>query len=309
MNNLNKNKMVSVVIPTYKRPFYLKRAIDSVLAQDYQNIEIIVVDDNDADTDFRIETEEVLKSYSDVENVIYLKHEMNKNGSAARNTGLKYASGQYIMFLDDDDEILPARIRLQVDLMEKLDSTWGACYTKYKKIKGKDNLQVSSETRQGELYVEALMRSIYIGSGSNLLVRKSIADEIGGYDESFKRNQDFEFLTRLLENYKLAYIDECTLIVHYEIRGNKGKYEDLVAVDAFYISKFRSKIDALSPENKRKVFVMIALERFRYSVRFNKVADGFRNLRSNNVSFWEFTRYCFYAIHRAITKKAYGFKL
>ncbi|MBC3805604.1 glycosyltransferase [Acetobacterium fimetarium] len=309
MNNSNEKILISIVIPTYERPIYLKRAIDSALAQDYKNTEIIVVDDNDSDSDYRIETEKLLNSYSSVKNVIYLKHETNKNGSAARNTGLKFASGQYIMFLDDDDEILPARIRLQVDLMEQLDNTWGACYTKYKKIKGKDDVQISSETRQGELYVEALMRSVYIGSGSNLLVRKSIADEIGGYDESFKRNQDFEFLARLLENYKLAYIDECTLIVHYEIRGKKGTYEDSVATDTFYINKFRDKIDAVSPENKRKVFVMIALERFRYSVRFNKVSDGFRNLWINNVSVMELIRYCIYAIHRAITKKAYGFKL
>ena len=99
-------KKVSVIIPTYKGSDNLIRAIKSVLNQTYKNIEIIVVDDNDENSIFRKENEERLKSFIDDNKIIYLKHKCNKNGAAARNTGLRKSSGAYITFLDDDDYFL-----------------------------------------------------------------------------------------------------------------------------------------------------------------------------------------------------------
>ena len=88
--------LVSVVIPTYSRPTFLKRCIESVLNQTYKNIEIFVVDDNNPDTDARRQTEEVMQQYANNPVVRYLQHEKNRNGSAARNTGWRCASGKYI---------------------------------------------------------------------------------------------------------------------------------------------------------------------------------------------------------------------
>lgn len=187
---MNPLVLVSVVIPTYKRPIYLKRAIDSVLNQTYENVELIVVDDNNPDTPARLETEDLMAHYSDNPKVKYLKHDKNRNGSAARNTGWRAATGEYITYLDDDDEIAPEKIAKQVHCLEALDISWGACYTAYYVHKSNGGYQVSSEKRSGTLYVEALMRTLFMGSGSNLLLRKSVVDEIGGYDESFERNQD-----------------------------------------------------------------------------------------------------------------------
>jgi len=309
MSIISEKPLVSIVIPTYKRPTYLERAIDSAFNQSYKNIEIIVVDDNDANSEFRSETEKLMDCYLNVANIFYIKHEFNKNGAAARNTGLKKASGDYITFLDDDDEMLPERIESQISLMERLDETWGACYTKYKKLEGNNQIHISSENRQGNLYVQALMRSIYIGSGSNLLIRKNVVEEVSGYDESFSRNQDLEFLARILEKYKLAFIDECTLIIHYEVREKKLTYEGLLAFDEFYLKKFGDRIDRLSKDNKHKVLAMIALERFRYSLKFHKTYDGLNNLFDTKVTFFEFVRYSIYILHRATTKKSYGFKI
>lgn len=309
MKNMIKKPLVSVVIPTFKRPIYLKRAIESVLSQTYSNIEIIVVDDNDSDTIFRKETEEVMKYYLKNEKVKYIKHKYNKNGSAARNTGNKNSNGKYITFLDDDDEMLPNRIMLQVKKMEMLDNSWGACYTAYEKIKKNGEILNSSEDRSGNLYIEALMRSLYIGSGSNFLVRKSIVDEINGYDESFNRNQDIEFLTRILEKYKFYYINEITLIVHYEARESKGSYKKIVDIDKFYLDKFMERIDKLSTKDRKRVLSFIALERFRYSIKYKEIYDGIKTLITNKVGINNFIRYCIYMIHRTITKKSYGFRI
>ena len=95
--------LVSVIIPTYKRSKSLNRAIDSVLSQTYPNIEIIVVDDNGKGSKYQLETEKSLEKYIKTDKIKYIIHDVNRNGSAARNTGFKHSRGEYINFLDDDD--------------------------------------------------------------------------------------------------------------------------------------------------------------------------------------------------------------
>ena len=89
---------ISVILPTYNRGSLIKRAIKSVLQQTFANFELIVIDDCSIDC-----TEQEIKSISD-KRIQYICHNINKGGSAARNTGLDYAKGKYISFLDDDDE-------------------------------------------------------------------------------------------------------------------------------------------------------------------------------------------------------------
>lgn len=102
--------MVSVVIPTYNRAHVLNRAIRSVLGQTYQHFEIIVVDDGSTDN-----TEQVVKAIAD-DRVRYIRHETNKGtAAAARNTGIRQACGEFIGFVDSDDEWLPGKLQKQVD--------------------------------------------------------------------------------------------------------------------------------------------------------------------------------------------------
>ena len=115
---MNSNVLVSVIIPTYKRPDKLDVAINSVLRQTYPNVEVIVVDDNDPDTEGRRLTEEKMSKFNDESRVKYIKHDHNKNGSAARNTGARASKGEYVAFLDDDDEYLPNKIESQLQTLD-----------------------------------------------------------------------------------------------------------------------------------------------------------------------------------------------
>ena len=90
---------ISLITVTYNSAETLTDTIISVLAQTYKNIEIFVVDDNNPETEARIETEKIMNEYVNGKNVTYLKHNFNKNGSAARNTGWKHSSGKYITCL------------------------------------------------------------------------------------------------------------------------------------------------------------------------------------------------------------------
>ena len=302
-----KSPLVTVVIPTYSRPTYLKRCIDSVLNQTYKNIEIIVVDDNNADTKARKETEAVMKKYFIQKNVMYLQHEMNKNGAAARNTGWKASQGKYITFLDDDDEITVDKIEKQVKCLEQLDMTWGACYAGYKLIKENGANQISKEKRSGNCYLNALMRTMFMGSGSNLFLRRDVVDKLHGYDESFQRNQDIEFLVRVCEKYKIAYIDEVLLIIHQEGERKKYSFEYIEKVTLHYLEKFMERINALDNKNRKRVLAVISLERFRTALYAKRYKDGIKILINNKVSFVYIIRYIKYLIQRCITHTSYGF--
>lgn len=304
---MKKNPKVSVIIPTYKRPVFLKRAIESVLNQTYKNIELIVVDDNNDGDQYRVETETLMSQISD-SRINYLKHSKNKNGAAARNTGLRESSGLYIAFLDDDDEFFPEKISNQVRKMEELDLSWGACYTSYKKINKNNKIQYGNEKREGYLLLEALMRSLYIGSGSNLFFRKSVINNVGFFDESFTRNQDLEYLVRVLEKYKMAYVDTCSLLIHYEIREEKKTYEQMKQVDKYYLTKFQDKIESLDSKGQKKVHIMFALESFRYAILTGNTSEGLNRILSSKISPYILIKYVFYIINRKITKRSYGFK-
>lgn len=303
------NPLVSVVIPTYRRPDMIARAVESVLNQTYDNIEIFVVDDNDPSFPERKATEEVMAQFESNPRVTYIQHERNKNGSAARNTGWRQAKGEYITYLDDDDEISPRKIQAQVECLEALDESWGACYTAYHTLMKDGSIQKSTTNQSGDVYLRALMRVFYMGSGSNVLLRKNVVDEINGYDEDFKRNQDIEFMARAFENYKVAYVPEDLLTIHWEVRAIHRPYEFVEGIATFYLDKMSDRINKLSPRDKHRVLAVIALDRARIALYYRQYKEIFRILKENSVTIWEICQYIGYLIKRVITKKSYGFYL
>lgn len=103
---------VSVVIPTYDRAAVLPRAIDSVLGQTVEDLELLVVDDGSTDR-----APDVVAGYAD-DRVRCLRHEQNRGASAARNSGIEAASGDYVAFLDSDDEWLAGKLETQLAVLE-----------------------------------------------------------------------------------------------------------------------------------------------------------------------------------------------
>src|SRR3989442_437688 len=101
---------VSVIIPTYNRAEFLGLALTSVLNQTFQDFEILIIDDNSQDS-----TQEVVTNFGD-ERIKYIRHDVNKRVAAARNTGVANSNGEYIAFLDDDDEWFPDKLQIQLDL-------------------------------------------------------------------------------------------------------------------------------------------------------------------------------------------------
>ena len=187
--------------------------------------------------------------------------------------------------------------------MESLDESWGASYVSYKKIQNNNFVQESKSNKEGSVLIDALARNLFIAAGSNLLVRRKVIEEIGGFNESFKRNQDIEFLVRILQKYKLAYVDSCSLIVHYEDKkGQKLSYEQYIEIDEKYIEEFKPYIECLDEMGKKYIYDIIALQRFKVSITHNRIADGITNLIANQVPVYKIIKYIGYMFKRLITK-------
>ena len=124
----NTNILVSVIIPTYKREtFFLERCIESILAQSYENVEAVIVDDNDIGDQHNLKTAEFISGYTGNEKVIYIKTPKNIGAALSRNLGIENAKGEYITFLDDDDVYLTEKIEKQLHFM--LDNTLEMSFT------------------------------------------------------------------------------------------------------------------------------------------------------------------------------------
>lgn len=201
------NKLVSAIIPTYNREKTICRAVDSILNQTYKNIEIIVIDDGSTDGTLKL-----LEAYG---NSIKIIKQCHKGANAARNRGIKEAKGEYITFLDSDDEWLPQKTYIQMDYLEKKGGQ--VCYCAYKLINDKTQIVPDNHTdeeKYGSNLNVVLSQHNVIGTPT-LMIKKSVLEEVGLFDESMQRLQDYELCIRIAKKYKIGYIPQVLVNAYY----------------------------------------------------------------------------------------------
>ena len=203
---------VSVVIPTYNRLKSLPRALESVLRQTFEDIEVIVVDDCSTDG-----TWDYLQSIHDPRLRI-IRHETNKGGSAARNTGIAAARAVLVAFQDSDDEWLVTKLATQVEEYRRVnDPEYGAIYcAKITSGEGRFGVYGPREVQymplpgydktSGDISRELVRRAMI--STQTLMVRKDLLIRIGGFDETLKLGQDWDMTTRLARITKFLFVDK-----------------------------------------------------------------------------------------------------
>ena len=246
--------LVSVIIPTFRRPVYLRRAIMSILSQSYSNIEVLVVDDNNDGDEYRLETECVMSKFAGNSKVVYLKHEKNLSGAAARNTGLKHARGEYIAFLDDDDISLRYRIEKSVEyLSASSNDVGGVCIGYTKRYKNTYYKFFCSDGILDSFY-PILTNQLDLAAGSTLLFRKEVLDKIGLFDESFRRHQDWDFLIRFLSSFNIVMIPDYQVVIHADGWRNDPKPESLQEINKHLFNVYKEHISSLPNELQKKIF-------------------------------------------------------
>ncbi len=228
------NELVSAVIPTYNYAHFLCAAIDSVLAQTYKNIEVIVVDDGSSDN-----TSEVVKKYEGKITYIYQK---NQGLSAARNTGIRAAHGTYVAFLDADDIWLVDKITEQMRLFESGNNV-GAVSCRFYEVD--ESLRVLGESRHKDYppaeLKKRLMAKNVVSGGSSVVVKKACFDAVGLFDESLRSAEDWDMWLRIERKYIIRLVEKPLLKVRvgsYSMSsaGNAQKMLDneMVVLDKYF---------------------------------------------------------------------------
>ncbi len=186
-----------------------------------------------------------MEKYSGNNRVIYEKHEKNKNGAAARNTAFRASSGDYIAFLDDDDYFLPEKIERQVAFLES-HPEFGGCYC-WREQFGRN----VCGTFEGDFSFQLLSLD-FTPYTSCVMIRRECYVELNGFDESYYRHQDFEFLLRFFEKYKLGYVEYIGVVISSNGVNNTPKGEKLYAIKEHFFNQFTKTIDAVTEKDKTK---------------------------------------------------------
>lgn len=194
--------MVSAIITTHNRADVLPRAINSVLNQTYKDIELIVVSDGSTD-----ETNDLMAQYADNPNIIYIAYTPSRGGNYARNIGIKAAQGEYVAFLDDDDEWLPKKIQRQLDKFQE-NPDIALVYTGINIIYNEERVKYYQAANvEGNISHEILLYNI-IGTTSSVMVKRMVVIEAGLFDESLKALQDHDLWIRICQKYFVGCVSE-----------------------------------------------------------------------------------------------------
>jgi len=197
--------LVSVIIPTYNRAHLLGRAIESVLAQTFRDFELIVVDDGSTDC-----TGELLRSFgSSVRSVVQL----NRGVSAARNHGIRVASGELLAFLDSDDEWLPDKLERQVRDFDPL-RPWLISHTdEIWRRNGDPVRQKEIHRKQSGFFFDRALERCLI-SPSSVMISRALLDHVGLFDESLPAAEDYDLWLRITAFHEVTFVPEPLVIKH-----------------------------------------------------------------------------------------------
>lgn len=264
--------MVSAVIITHNRCELLGRAIESVLNQTYRDIELIVVSDGSTDG-----TDDLMKQYSENPIVRYVSYKPGRGGNYARNQGIINSKGDYVAFLDDDDEWVSNKIEKQCSILDNNPEV-GLVYTAVKSIYVNEKLSYNFYPK----YVGDLSKTILfgncIGTTSSVMVRKELL--LGDmFDEKLRALQDFELWIRLCQRTKVAACQDVLLLYYNQtakkqITSNTTIFEE--SID-YITNKHSNLLDKLDAEEQKELFVSRKLEYAQRCIRNGQTSKA-RNL-------------------------------
>lgn len=261
---------ISVIVPTFERSDMLPRALDSIFAQSWPNVEVIVVDDNLPGSEYQRQTQQALRPYREKTNFIYLTTAGKTGGGAARNLAIRRCRGEYVAFLDDDDRYLPDKLAYQARFMmeNRLDASWQD--VKWVNTEGKlvefRRMDYTSDYSTNGLLKAHILHSI--APTAIYMIRRDKLLETEGFGEVCS-GQDFILMLRCIEHgMRIGYMPGA-YVVQYLHQGKRISLGD---------NKVRGE-NNLYALKKRYFHLLTGAER-RY-VRFRHYAVlAFASLRS-----------------------------
>lgn len=250
--------MVSCIIPTYKRCDTLVRSINSVLNQTYSNIEVLVVNDNEPGDEFTEQVKSALLAFKDEPRVRLVMQEKHVNGAMARNVGIKAASGEYIGFLDDDDEWEPDKAERQVNYLKshpEYDACVCLCSTYYNGIK---KLEAAPYTNDN-LQFNVLLRQVGIGTPA-FLGKKECVVNSPMFNTNLLRHQELQFFVEFLEKFTIGVLNEHLVKIHGDDTINRPNLENIVKRKREWFNVMNGVLNKYSWYNRYRIKCAHAFE-------------------------------------------------
>jgi glycosyltransferase involved in cell wall biosynthesis len=211
-------------------------------------------------------TKEVTMNIKD-NRINYIRHNIRKHASAARNSGIKLAKGTFIAFLDDDDEWAPQKLKKQIDLINKTKSNVGLIYCWIDYVNNDIVLNRYSPKLRGNIFDEMLDKQA-IGNSSTILIKRKVIENIGFFDESLPRGNDGDYIRRICRKYDVDYVPEVLVKAHVGHGYDRISDNDLEGIinniksQKVKIYKFNKELKDL-PIQASNIYINIA---FNYGV-------------------------------------------
>lgn len=278
-------KLISVVITTYKRPVeILKRAIGSVIMQSYRNLELFIVNDAPLDTKLSNDINELIQLYQD-ERITYIVHPKNMGACQARNTGIDKASGEFIAFLDDDDEWLPDKLEKQLEYTDNEEI--GIVYCSWYIVHENGFKQLHHPKIVYNNFYREILKSNFIGSTSFPLLRLKAVIECGKFDINLVSNQDYDLWIRILKKYQLKFVKDPLVNYYLSSDSTFRKNNDIyIKGNMYIIEKYKNDFmkfsDAYSYHLNNIALTMLLKHDFKFYRYYKCKAFKFNFLNTNN---------------------------
>ena len=251
-NDCKMREKISVIIPAYNAEKYIAEALDSVLAQTYPIHEIIVIDDGSTDKTAEVVHRYINSRTRELANPLNLKYfyQENRGPAAARNSGIREATGEYIAFLDADDTWMPEKLARQI---EKFNESPDAGLVHAKRIRI-DESGAEQETRKRHIpegfIFDSLLRDNFICCSSTL-VKKQCFDDVGLFDEhrEIAKSEDYDMWLRIARQYQIGYVD--LPLIKYRVNPSGYCRSDLRASYAAQKAVFLRALDCYKGNKTR----------------------------------------------------------
>jgi glycosyltransferase involved in cell wall biosynthesis len=205
-----------------------------------------VVDDCSSDR-----TKQVVESYCE-ERIEYIQHNRNRGACAARNTGIKAARGDYIAFLDSDDEWMKTKLEQQVERMEHSPQNVGVIYTGYK-VSSADYEEIGQiPTKSGDIFRDQLMKD-WVSPTSTVLVRSECFEQVGDFNTELSARQDYEMWTRIARKYHFDFVSNILVTLHSNTSNRlSDNISSRMSAHKSVLDQFKQDIDELSFLSRQK---------------------------------------------------------
>lgn len=246
------NSLISIILPTYNRGDFISRSIKSIQNQTYNNWELIIIDDGSTDNTDLIINEFVINDCR----ILFIKLEKNVGASGARNKGIEVSKGDYITFIDSDDEYLPSKIESQLELFLKDESAQiGLVTCGRQDFRGNKlyNIWVP-EVKSNVL--SNLFKGRQIGAGTPfLMVNRKVIDAGVRFDENINVVEDFDFVVQTLMNgFNFDIVKEPLVNVFHDAQERNFNYERGFSAREYLFEKYKDYF--IKNKTERRCFLL-----------------------------------------------------